>query len=126
MIKSKKNILLVDDDEDQLTVLGILLEHQDYEVTTARGLKIALEKYYTETPEMIVADINMPGGGGKALLEHIRNHNTAIPVIMITAGDPCRREEMLEAGATAFCQKYDHERELLQRLNVAARAIISH
>jgi CheY-like chemotaxis protein len=64
-----KRILLVDDEVDFLDVVGEFLEDEGYEVTTAGNGLDALATLETETFDLLLSDINMPGMKGFELLK---------------------------------------------------------
>ncbi len=80
------HILIVDDEEGMREFLSILLENEGFKVYCASGgieaLKILEEKNYIN---LVVTDIRMPDIDGLSLLRKIKELNSEIPVIMITA-----------------------------------------
>ena len=60
MGESKKKILVVDDDRDDLTMISMILEPEGYEVVTAQNGVEALEKVESEEPDLILLDVMMP------------------------------------------------------------------
>jgi two-component system sensor histidine kinase/response regulator len=68
-----KLILLIDDDEGvRLTFGGVLRDH-GYRVIESDSGEAGLELARQQMPDLILTDINMPGGDGQALLHHIRS-----------------------------------------------------
>ena len=55
-----KSILLVDDEEDLLTILGAKLESAGFEVAKATDGKEALEQMRKEKPDLVIMDVKMP------------------------------------------------------------------
>ncbi|MBU0484163.1 MAG: sigma-54 dependent transcriptional regulator [Proteobacteria bacterium] len=78
-------ILVVDDELSMREFLQILLEKEGFTVLTASDGVKALELAKKETINLLISDIKMPGLGGLALLEQIKEIDASIPVIMITA-----------------------------------------
>lgn len=80
-------ILLVDDEEDILTLVKTRLEKSDYEVSTARDGLEALNKVRKERPDLIILDIMLPKMDGIKVLSHLKLDNSFkdIPIIMFTA-----------------------------------------
>jgi len=83
----RKNILVVDDDEQILIVwrgaLGGHAEH--WHVETAQSGHEALEKIGTTVFDLIVTDLRMPGMDGCDLTVAVRHLMGDVPVIWITA-----------------------------------------
>ena len=59
-----KKILVVDDEEEILIHLGSILKRANYEVTTAKNGKEALELARNIKPDLVILDILMPGISG--------------------------------------------------------------
>jgi len=67
------SILLVDDDLDQLTVLGAMLSSIPYALNTALNAKRALEMVQAEAPSLIITDMVMPDMSGSEFLRAVRS-----------------------------------------------------
>ena len=65
-------ILIVDDDKDTREMLRFVLEQEGGKVTAASTVGEALEEYKRLVPNVVVADIGMPGANGYALIALIR------------------------------------------------------
>jgi signal transduction histidine kinase len=103
-----KTILLIDDDAAIRETFGLALRQQGYQVLVAdsggSGLKLAL----LHPPDLILSDINMPGGDGKKLLEQIRETpalSTTQVVLMTGRPDLVTPRSGMEAGADDFLVK---------------------
>jgi PAS domain S-box-containing protein len=66
------HVLAVDDEIDSLNLLKSVLEGAGATVTTARSAAEALESIRTQPPDVLVADIGMPGMDGLELIRAIR------------------------------------------------------
>jgi CheY-like chemotaxis protein len=99
-------ILLVEDNELNRDMLMRRLQRRGYEVVPAEDGEQAIALSVSETPDLILMDISLPGLTGWEATRRIRrNHATAeIPIIALTAhamrGD---RERTIEAG----CDEYE-------------------
>lgn len=84
--KSKPVILLVEDNEELLTMLSELFSPM-YEVHTAHNGREGLEMTRQIHPDLIVSDIMMPGMSGKEMCYKIKNNVelSHIPVVLLTA-----------------------------------------
>ena len=79
------SILVVDDERSMRDFLKILLQKEGYAVTTAHNGENALDCLKDQEFSLVITDIRMPGMGGLELLEAVKDHNSELPVIMITA-----------------------------------------
>lgn len=117
-----KLILAVDDDQDNLTLLAHLLQHEGYRIETARSGEEALERLKEITPDLILLDINMPGMSGYETLAEIRKSSQYVSVIFVSARS--ETEEVvagLDAGADDYvCKPFDPV-ELLARVRAQLR-----
>lgn len=71
-----KTILLIDDDSSILTIFGIALEMEGYAVVTASSGEEGLTQARLHRPDLILSDVNMPGGDGCTLLDRLRREPT--------------------------------------------------
>jgi CheY-like chemotaxis protein len=67
-----KTILLVDDDPQLRTLLGLTLRGSGYSVIEADSGMAGLELARKHLPDLILSDIDMPGGDGASLLREVR------------------------------------------------------
>ena len=83
----KQTVLIVDDDPGILDMHRRMVETIGKKVITASNGRIALEKVYSEHPDLILLDLMMPEMDGFAVLDALRNSETTreIPVIILTA-----------------------------------------
>jgi PAS domain S-box-containing protein len=111
-------ILLIDDNEENLTLLRNLLERDGYRVLTANDGISGLQQVRQTRPDLILSDLRMPGFDGFELTRHIRNDKSLgfIPIILITsARDNNDKIKALDSGADDFLVKP------IQRLELSAR-----
>jgi len=79
-------VLVVDDDPDLVQLVKTLLERRaDCVVETAPDGASALEALDSFQPDVVVADIEMPGMSGLEMLEAIRERMPWMPVVIMTA-----------------------------------------
>ena len=104
-----KNILIVDDNSQDLTLLQTLLNRHGYGVTAAANGAEALEKARSERPDMIISDILMPIMDGFTLCREWKRDDRLkdIPFVFYTATytDPKDEEFALGLGAERFIVK---------------------
>ena len=85
---SKKPVILIaDDDPEILTLLGIRLSKQGYEVIEAQDGVVALEKAKKERPDLVLLDVMMPGKNGWEVAKALREDKTLdrLGIVMLTA-----------------------------------------
>lgn len=103
-----KTILLVEDDSRIQMAMGIRLKSMGYEVVSAVDAVYAMDQAVKSRPDVVLLDINLPGGDGFLVAERLRKRlETAdIPIIFITAS---KREEFrvraAMIGASGFLEK---------------------
>jgi len=78
------SVLIVDDEPSILQSLGGLLSDEGFEVTTAANGYEALKIVDTESPDLVLLDIWMPGIDGIETLKEIKKDNPHIQVIIIS------------------------------------------
>ena len=103
-------ILIVDDDKDTREMLRFALEQEGGQVTAATTVGEALEEYKRLEPNVMVADIGMPGANGYALIALIRaldrQSGRLTPAIALTAyTSPADRQTALAAGFQRYMSK---------------------
>lgn len=103
---TKPTILLVDDEEDLLSLWTLRLESAGYNVITAQCGEEALAAFAASAPQLVVTDLRMGNMDGLALYEAIRKVNTSIPVLIITAhGSIPEAVEATKKGVFSFLTK---------------------
>jgi putative nucleotidyltransferase with HDIG domain len=82
----KKKILIVDDYPPMRQLIGDALSQAgDYEISEAENGAEAVDQCSWSTFDLVISDVQMPGGGGMELLGRLREMSPETPVIMITA-----------------------------------------
>ncbi len=115
----KKKILVVEDDERITMSLTIRLRHEGYEVLTAEDAGQGMQRATADSPDLVVLDVMMPGGGGICMAENLRclPETRTTPIIFITASRQAglRDEAMAIPGAAVVEKPYDAI-ELVRRI----------
>jgi two-component system nitrogen regulation response regulator NtrX len=78
------SILIVDDESSILQSLSGLLTDEGFEIITASNGYEALKTIDSESPDLVLLDIWMPGIDGIETLKEIKKNSTTLPVIIIT------------------------------------------
>ena len=115
---SLPSILLVDDDEVLRERLAQALRSRGYEVKTAGNAAEALREVASESPEMAVLDLKMPGMSGLELLRELRHQDPATRVLMLTGyGSIATAVQAVREGAVGYLPKPADADEILAALN---------
>jgi two-component system, sensor histidine kinase and response regulator len=112
-------ILLVDDNPQNLQVLGKLLQEEKYEIEFAVNGEATLEWLKNKQFDLILLDLNMPGMNGFEVCKRIRSENKMYDVPIIFLSAESERESILkgfEVGAQDYVTKPFDSRELLARV----------
>jgi K+-sensing histidine kinase KdpD len=111
-----KKILLIDDSDFILESTSTLLEFAGYEVITASDGITGLEKSRTESPDLIICDISMPGMSGFEVVVAVRDNpdTKQLPFIFLTAfTEKQKMREGIERGADDYLTKPFTKKELI-------------
>jgi signal transduction histidine kinase len=112
-------ILVVDDQNVNLRVVGTLLARQGYEVMSASSGEEALQRYIESPPDLILLDMMMPGMDGFDVIAALHELGPLqVPVVFVTAAHD--RDLLLrafDAGVVDYVTKPFLPEELLARVN---------
>lgn len=121
--KDAVSVLVVDDNLFILNAITFILEGEGYNVVTCKDVKDGMDKFRKAGFDVIISDIKMPGAGGIELLENIRNIDSGIPVILMTAYvEAGKALDPIKKGAFDFILKPFDPKYLLHSVKKA----ISH
>lgn len=79
-----KNILIVEDDIELRNELKILLENNNYQVTTITTFNDVVNRINQINPDLILLDLNIPNLNGQLVLKELRKDSN-VPVIIVTS-----------------------------------------
>jgi DNA-binding NtrC family response regulator len=77
-------LLIVDDDQNTLASLSRAFRMEGHEATVCDNASRALDLIKSQTFDILLSDVVMPGKDGLALLEDVRNLGVTLPVVMIS------------------------------------------
>ncbi len=108
-------VLIVDDNPSIRKMVTAFMKLQDgIETDTAENGAIALSKYETFKPDIVILDISMPVMDGIEALTQLRKKDPNAAVIMATAsGSAANIEECMKKGARGHVEKPYSPEELL-------------
>ncbi len=114
-------ILIVDDDKNICKMIeASLRKERKYEVETALSGEACLRIVREDIPDLILMDIQMPGIDGIETLQKVKQEDSRIPVIMMTAhGTIERAVQSMKLGAYDFLTKPFARDRLLVTVNNA-------
>ena len=102
------SILVVDDDDTNLTLLAKILELEGYQVTKAHNARDAIQSAVQKKPDLALLDVMMPDMDGFELCRRMRQppFSLEIPIVMLTAmNSDGEQAQALKAGANEIWSK---------------------
>ena len=115
---SKKKILIVDDEPENIFIVKDRLEANNFEVITAVDGEEGLKKA-EEIPDAILLDVMMPVMDGYEVARKIQADEKTknIPIVMFTArGEPQAVEKAFERGVTDYIVKPINPAVLMEKI----------
>jgi len=114
-----KKLLLADDSITIQKVIGITFANEDYALEIVDNGNSALEKAEADPPDLILADVYMPGKNGYELCEAVKaDPNLAgVPVLLLTGTfEPFDEERARAAGAEDWIAKPFESQALIDKV----------
>jgi CheY-like chemotaxis protein len=122
-------VMLVDDNENERNQAALWLTREGVQVTAAGSAEQCLELLESDTPDMLVIDLIMPGMNGFELIKAIRaNPETAgTPVLVLTAKDLTAEEKKtLEMTASSILLKTpEFTGQLFEQINTVLKTAMA-
>ena len=119
-VMPSSRVLLADDHPGLAAAIGEYVAEAFQLVGTVRDGDALLEAAKTLKPDVIVADISMPGIDGLTAMKQIRKHLPQVRVILLTNfGDAAVVRHALDAGASGFVLKAYAPTELVRAIRTA-------
>jgi CheY-like chemotaxis protein len=83
---SKKKVFVVDDDDAIVSLFKTALELEGFNVRTGRDGRNFLARALEYQPDLIIADLMMPAGGGYELIRTLQSDplTSSIPIVLVT------------------------------------------
>ncbi len=120
-----KRILLADDSVTIQKVVELTFMDEDYEVVAVSNGDDAVARLDEVQPDLVIADIHMPGASGYDVCSQAKQWRPGIPVLLLVGTfEPFQEEEARRAGADGYLKKPFDSQELLRRVEelIAAAA----
>jgi len=112
-------LLVVDDQEANIQVLGTMLSRLGFEILPATNSEQAFKRLSTRRPDLILLDLIMPGMDGFELCRRIQENPewAEIPIIFLSAADDKNLiVRALESGGVDYITKPFNKLELISRV----------
>jgi DNA-binding NtrC family response regulator len=81
----KPRLAVLDDEQRMVDILTMVLQREGYEVHPFTRPDVAIDALRTESFDLLITDLKMPGVDGLSVLQHAQSVNPELPVILITA-----------------------------------------
>jgi two-component system, OmpR family, alkaline phosphatase synthesis response regulator PhoP len=121
-----KKILIADDEPDILEIIQFNLQHEGYEVITAKNGDEAIEAAKKNQPALIILDVMMPGKNGIEVCNILRMQpafkNTLI-IFLSALSDESTEVRGLETGADDYLYKPVSPKVLVSKVNALFRRV---
>jgi DNA-binding response OmpR family regulator len=118
-----RRLLLVDDDEALVRILGAALAEEGFAVETAADGTAGLRRFAAAPPDLVILDVLLPEMDGLEVCRRIRARGR-VPVIFLTSrGEEVDRINGLELGADDYVTKPFSTRELVARIRAIDRRL---
>lgn len=116
-----EKVLVIDDEETTVQLIGILLDRRGYEVVKAYSAEEGLRLAYRHQPDLVLLDIMMPDMDGWEVCKRLREMSD-VPIIFLTARDETTDVVRgLEMGADDYVVKPYNNEELVARVRAHLR-----
>ncbi|MBC3535664.1 response regulator transcription factor [Megasphaera hominis] len=118
-----EKILIADDEELMRQLVIDFLKPEGYEIIEAADGKVALEKYHSEHPDLILLDVMMPIYDGWTVCREIRREST-VPIMMLTAkGEEIDQLFAYDLGVDEYITKPFSPKILVAKIKALLRRV---
>lgn len=112
-----RRILLADDSVTIQKVVELTFMDQDYVVDAVNNGDDAVGRLEEERPDVVIADVHMPGPTGYEVARRAKERHPGVPVLLLVGTfEPFDEGEMSTSGADGFLKKPFDSQELLRRV----------
>ena len=138
---ARKKILIVDDTPDNIKLLKAFLSGKQYEFIIATDGEEALDKAFSEQPDLVLLDLMLPKKSGIEVLKEIKAKEKDMPIVVLTAygseetavqtmrsgaedyliNKPLRKEEVVHAVESIL----ERQKEEKEKNNASAYELLS-
>ncbi|MCX5715803.1 MAG: response regulator [Candidatus Omnitrophica bacterium] len=106
-VKKKLCVMVVDDEDSVLNMLGEMVRHTGWDCLTAPTGEIALGLFGKHDVDIVVLDLNLPNMKGFDVLKNMKALKPKVPVVILTGlgYDKEQVDEALKLGASGYVGK---------------------
>jgi two-component system, cell cycle response regulator DivK len=99
-------VLLVEDNEDELQIYSTMLYYNNFDVAQASNAYEAIMAVFSDPPDVILMDLNLPGLNGFSAVEILKSNSASrsIPIVCFTAHN-ISRETAIARGCAEVLYK---------------------
>ncbi|MGH9437460.1 MAG: response regulator transcription factor [Terriglobia bacterium] len=118
-------ILVLYDENNASTIIGNMMEQEGLIPIWATNLETGLARARSQSPQLLILDLPIPGTGGMEFCAELRSSKIRIPIIVLSpTDDEIERILTLEMGADDYMVKPFNPRELLARMRAVLRRTV--
>jgi PAS domain S-box-containing protein len=123
--KITRHILVLEDEPDIAQLLKLMLEQQNFSVTTCSNAKQAKQLLQTEKFDLMTVDIRLPGQNGLSLIKELRGNEQTkhLPIIIVSAEAGIARQSNVTSGLQVidWIEKPIDQQRLFNSVNATVR-----
>lgn len=113
-----KSILLADDSVTIQKVVELTFMEEDVEVTAVGSGDGAIQKLEEGLPDLVIADVHMPGADGYEVCRFVKEKSSATPVLLLVGTfEPFNPEDVESCGGNGYLKKPFDSQELIRRVD---------
>ncbi|HZT61167.1 MAG TPA: response regulator [Pyrinomonadaceae bacterium] len=120
MVSGRRKLLLADDSPTVQKVISLTFEDEGFDVVTVGDGAKALAALEADPPDVLLADVHMPGPDGYELCERVRRSERLrhVPVVLLVGSfEPFNEAEARRVGADTFLTKpFQSIRDLVSKV----------
>lgn len=110
-------VVIVDDDEEQLSMVSRMLRVEGCDVETTSSPFGVSNLVTSFRPDVVLIDVNIPALSGDKILSVLRRHQSEARLVLFSAADESTLRRLAgEVGADAWIQKGGDAKEMAERL----------
>lgn len=126
MKSNRRNVLVVEDEQDIAALLELHLQDLDCDVTIAADGHQAMRQAFALQWDLVILDIRLPGPDGLSICRALRREQRYVPILMLTSkSSELDRVLGLELGADDYVTKPFSVSELMARVKAIFRRVES-
>ena len=115
----EKKILVIEDDPATSRLVDYSLRHEGYQVITSSNGLEGIRKAHSESPDLIILDVMLPGMDGFEICHRLRSEpaTAKLPILMFSAkAQEIDRDTGIKVGADDYLTKPSAPAEIVSRV----------